>query len=337
MKQLLDYVRELCQSTVAGWNRFWFTPTDAATLGLIRILAGSMLFYTHLVWSLDLEGFFGSHGRISPEFVDGFHRTAWAWSHFNWIGSPITMWCFHVLALASMAMLTVGLFSRTNSVLTFLFTVSYVHRVPGALFGLDQINAMLAMYLMVGPCGAAYSVDRLLAARRGSIEPPPSVSTNMAIRLVQLHLCVIYVFSGAGKLLGASWWDGTAMWGALANYEYQTFDMTWLGRWPLFINLLTHIVLLWEITYFVLVWPRLTRPLVLALAVPLHLGIAICMGMITFGSAMLIGNLAFVSPRLVRQIVAKSWSLGRAGGRAPDHAAAVAGNRMRPKLRDGAK
>ena len=39
---------------VAGWNRFWFTPADPATLGAIRIFAGAMLFYTHLVWSLDL-------------------------------------------------------------------------------------------------------------------------------------------------------------------------------------------------------------------------------------------------------------------------------------------
>ena len=44
---------------VAGWNRFWFQPTDPATLGLIRICAGAMLFYTHLVWSLDLTAFFG--------------------------------------------------------------------------------------------------------------------------------------------------------------------------------------------------------------------------------------------------------------------------------------
>jgi hypothetical protein len=35
----------------------------------------------------------------------------------------------------------------------------------------------------------------------------------------------------------------------------------------------------------------------------MHLGIAFCMGMITFGLVMLIGNLAFVAPWLVRSVV----------------------------------
>src|SRR5205823_1112765 len=66
MRIVADYFRELGRGTIAGWNRFWFTPSDPATLGLIRILAGSMLFYTHLIWSLDLESFFGTPGWLSP-------------------------------------------------------------------------------------------------------------------------------------------------------------------------------------------------------------------------------------------------------------------------------
>jgi hypothetical protein len=126
---------------------------------------------------------------------------------------------------------------------------------------------------------------------------------NVAVRLIQLHMCVVYLFAGLGKLLGQTWWAGTALWGAFANYEYQTWDMTWLGWHPLIVNLLTCTVLVWEISYCVLVWPRLLRPLVLALAVPLHLGIAVCMGMMTFGLVMLVGNLAFVSPAVVRGVV----------------------------------
>ena len=61
-----------------------------------------------------------------------------------------------------------------------------------------------------------------------------------------------------------------------------------------------------------LVWPRLTRPIVLALAVPVHLGIALCMGMITFGLVMLIGCLSFVPPWLVRHCI-EQREQGRAG------------------------
>ena len=72
------------------------------------------------------------------------------------------------------------------------------------------------------------------------------------------------------------------------NFNWQT------GRY--FWAFVAHLTVAWELSYCVLVWPRLTRPLVLALAVPLHLGIALFLGMITFGLVMLIGNLAFVFP-----------------------------------------
>ena len=86
-----------------------------------------------------------------------------------------------------------------------------------------------------------------------------------------------------------------------------------LAAWPLLINVLTHVTIVWEVTYAALVWPRLTRPLVVLLAVPLHLGIAVCMGMITFGLVMIVGNVAFVSPAVVRSILEGPFQRGRAG------------------------
>ena len=75
MKLALDYFRELGRSTVAGWNRFWFNPVDPATLSLIRILAGLMLLYTHLVWSLDLEAFFGKKSWVDAAAAKEEART----------------------------------------------------------------------------------------------------------------------------------------------------------------------------------------------------------------------------------------------------------------------
>lgn len=306
MNRVAQYLRELSSHTADGWNRFWFTPSDPATLGLIRILAGAMLFYTHLVWSLDLAAFFGPGCWLNAETASAGLGAGFTWSHLWWCESPIVLWTTHMLALAVCLLLMVGLFSRTMSVLGYLIAVSYAHRVPFALFGLDQVNAFLAMYLMLGHCGAAYSVDRWRAQRRslGKMPPaPPSVSANVAVRLMQLHLCVLYLFAGVSKLQGPAWWDGTALWKAMANLEYQSIDMTWLAGWPLLINVCTHVTIVWEVSYCALIWPRLTRPIVLLLAVPLHLGIALCLGMTTFGVAMLIANLSFVSPALVREML----------------------------------
>jgi len=289
-----------------GWNRFWFTPADAATLGLIRILAGAMLFYTHLVWAKDFQAFFGPNPWVDLDLLAKLQADGWALTHFRLIQSPAVLWMLHLGALIVFALLTVGLYSRVMACLSLLITLSYIHRATGSLYGLDQCNAMLALYLAIGPCGEAYSLDRWLAARREGLRLPaaaPRINTNVAIRLAQLHLCVIYLFAGMAKLQGAAWWDGTAMWGAVAIQEYQSFDMTWLANHPVLVAIATHTVLFWELSYAALIWPRFTRPVVLVLAVPLHLGIVLFLGMPTFGLAMLICNLAFVPPEWVRLLL----------------------------------
>ena len=326
VKMLTDYLSELYRSGLAGWNRFWFAPADPATLGLIRILAGSMLFYTHLIWSLDLKAFFGPRGWLSPAAMGQLPGRIGAWSYFDWIHSPAGLWAAHLAALAVFLLLTVGLFSRVMAALAFLITVSYANRVaPMALFGLDDINALLAMYLMVGPCGAAYSLDRLRrGAGQGGAPVRPSTSANLAIRLIQVHMCIVYFFSATGKLMGGSWWGGQAVWLSIGNLEYQSLDLTWLADHPLVINALTHLTVLWELSYAVLVWPRLTRPLVIAMAVCVHLGIAVALGMPTFGLVMLIGNAAFLSPALVRKLLDRRAGQGR-GGEAVETGPATAG------------
>jgi hypothetical protein len=294
-----------------AWDRFWFTPTDPATLSAIRLFAGAMLFYTHLVWSFDLSAFFGPNGWLPLELyqADKFdsqgNMVVYHLSLLPWIGSTWLLWVLHIVALVTMFMFMIGLFTRTTAVLTALFAINYLARVmPGAFFGLDKVNCMLALYLMLGPCGSRYSVDRLIRIRRGhNTQMEPRVMANVAIRLIQLHLCCIYLYSGLGKLEGITWWTGEAIWLAIANLEYQSLDATFLGHYPWLMNLLAFATVFWELFYAFLIWPRFTRPWMLATAVGVHAFISLCMGMITFGLAMLIANLSFVSPATVRRVM----------------------------------
>ena len=113
----------------------------------------------------------------------------------------------------------------------------------------------------------------------------------------------LLVWRNCSKLRGEMWWDGSACWFAIANLEYQSFDVTWLIQWRWLIALLSHITIFWETFYPVLIWPRLTRPVMLLCAVAVHGGIALFLGMMTFGLAMIIGNLAFVSPPAIQWLV----------------------------------
>lgn len=312
-----------------GWDRFWFTPALPHTLALLRILGGAMLLYTHAVWTIELNAFLGPHSWLSADTVALINRGAnarnYAWSYLYWIDSPALLWTLHIAGLLVFTMLTVGLFTRISAILAWVITMSYCHRLTGTLFGLDQINAFIATYLILGDSGGVWSVDCWLAGRQQRVVPiRATVGTNIAIRLLQLHMCVIYLFGGIGKMRGPMWWDGSALWFAFASLEYQSLDMTWMVKHRWLLALLTHLTVLWETFYCFLIWPKLTRPICLAMAVAVHLGIAVCLGMKTFGLAMIIANLAFVYPETIRDI-AHWFSSRRAAmpadkGRMPERA-----------------
>jgi uncharacterized membrane protein YphA (DoxX/SURF4 family) len=313
------YVATFARTVAGGWNTFWYTPADPALLGIIRILVGSMLLYTHGVWGLALDDFFGPDGWISPELVDLVLKDQYTYSLW-WLVPPRWMWPAYVAAMVVLFLFTIGFWTRITSVLALAVVISFAHRVPEALFGLDKISQVLTFYMAVGPSGAALSVDRWLARRKPSSGPSPPrarASANFTLRLIQIHMCIIYLFAGMSKLQGPAWWNGQAMWLAFANLEYQSLDMTWMAWHPWAVDFLTHFTALWELSFCVLIWIPLLRPLELATSLVMHLGIGACLGLWTFSLMMLIGCAAFLPPEKVGRLVAAILPDARASAAHP--------------------
>jgi hypothetical protein len=293
---------------VQAWDRFWFAPRLPHTLAVIRIGCGAMLVYVHLIWAIFVTDFMGNTAWIDNAAIQALHASGsgMAWSWLWYVESPLLLGLHEWLAIAFSAAMMVGFVTRITTPLAWLFTLMTCHRMTGALFGLDQVVAMLCMYLMIAPCGSVLSIDALMGERAwaGGTSSPNSLN-NIATRLIQLHLCVIYLFGGLSKMRGDMWFEGSAMWYALVNYEYQSMDMTWLGEYPFIIGSLTAITIFWETFYCALVWPRLTRPIALGAAFFVHGGIALVLGMVTFGTAMIIANFAFIEPEFTKRLLAR--------------------------------
>ncbi|TWU03670.1 HTTM domain-containing protein [Neorhodopirellula pilleata] len=318
---------------VQTWDRFWFTPRHVETLAVLRILTGAMLLYSHVVLATDLESFIGPDAWINNETAAALHDGSFgegtsAWSYLWNIDSNAVVWVHHCIAIAVSAAFMVGFLTRITGPLAWFLQLMVIHRLIGSLFGLDQIVTYCAMYLAWTPCGAVFSIDAWIRERRVDDgaessgrwknwlfpNDQPSVSANVATRLLQLHLCVIYLFGGLAKARGQLWWDGTALWFAVGNYEYQSWDVTFLSDYPSVFTALTHLTLMWEVFYCALIWPKLTRPITLGLAVAVHGGIALFLGMMTFGTMMIAANGIFLSP----------WLFRRLRGFSPPHDAEIA-------------
>ena len=314
MRRLLTaipaYFAGLAATTARAWGAFFFAPADPTPLGAIRIAVGLLLTWSLAITGLDLRASLGSDGWADPAAVReflfgvpegagaGYARAPWAWSFWFLVPDGLlpAAWaaCLVVLVL-----FTLGLGGRVTAALAWAIAVSTTRRAPVLVFGFDNVVATWALYLAAsGAGGRALSLDRLLARRRGRADaagpPAPSIPANLGLRLIQLHLVLIYGAAGLAKLRGEPWWDGTAMQMILLISEFRRFDLTWLIAYPGFLALATHGALALELFYPVLIWVRPLRPLVLVAAALMHAGIDLTLGLTEFGLAMLAGNLAFV-------------------------------------------
>ena len=303
-----------------AWHSFWFRPSDTLTLGIMRLLTGGMLVYNLLVWSLDLHAFFGSNGLQPVDVIEKFHGAGRGYSFLFYVPDE-WLTTVHWTCVAIAVMFCLGIGTRVTAILAWAITISYSQRVPVANFGLDQILGLLCMYLAIGPSGDSLSVDAWLRHRRVPLLPrPPKASAQMTLRLIQIHVCVIYFWAGFAKLKGDSWWTGEAMWQVIANQEYQTLDLTWMASVPWLPYLIAHITVAWEVFFCVLVWVPALRPLMLLMGTLMHVGIGAFMGMWTFGLIMTFAYFSFSDADKWRR-----WLNGVSGR-------ATAGRKMLPDL-----
>src|SRR5262249_12088107 len=223
------------------------------------------------------------------------------WSMWFHITDGTTMWAVQAVVLCVFLLFTVGLWTRVTSVLAWAATLCYIHRSQVTLFGQDTMQTILVTYLMIGPSGAALSLDALRKRYRAAralmgaggrhvpwaeaalAGPQSSWLANFAIRLFQINFCFIYASSGVSKLKGTSWWEFSAAWPVMVNPEfglvrytaYESF-LHFLVEHRILIGVIAAIVTVYtlftEIGLPFLIWTRL-RPLMMSLSAMLHLGI----------------------------------------------------------------
>ena len=351
LSALFGYLARIPGAIVRGWDRFFFTPADPIVLGMIRILVGSILFYIHISCASSVLDFIGPNAwvdeQVYPELYelknhpryDLKYKTPlpseidnhamqmrmikpYGFSIWFLIQDPTWIKITYYAGIVCVGLFTLGFMTRITSILTWAFHLSYMHRAMMIWFGMDAMISFMTLYLCIAPCGSVLSLDRLILRwRTGKPLPPvqPMWSANLALRLMQLHMCIVYFIAGIAKLQGNTWWNGTATWMTMNSPLFnEGLDIGWitnpaLGEWFWFYIcfLSTYMTLAFEIAFPFLIWNRTFRPWMLFAAFVLHLGIAIFMGLGGFGGIMLSGCMSFIPPAGMR------WFLNTLTGRAP--------------------
>ncbi len=280
---------------------FWFGNVDVRPLGLFRIGFGALMLkeaiyhiFTAAVWYSD-AGMFPVRllPRVSPNIptlMSGLTET--------WMAQAF----FVVWALVALLLL-LGWRTRVMSVVNLVLLVSVINRNEMVVTGADGVMQVLGFWSLFLPLGRSYSLD----ARRRSTDLRP-VTYAFPVRMFQLQVALIYLFTTIYKLQGETWLNGDAVYMAL-QVRMHTFPLAeWLlanASLPV-LGALTYFTLAVEGGFALLVLAPVFQPYLrragLLLGVVLHVGIAVVMNVPNFPLIMMFSYLVFLDSDIVNWI-----------------------------------
>jgi uncharacterized membrane protein YphA (DoxX/SURF4 family) len=202
-------------------------------------------------------------------------------------------WAFLLVAGCG---LLVGVASRVSAIVAWLLHLCAAKTGGFVSYGMDNFMTIGLFYLMLSPLPDRFSLDW----RVRKLLPKNAELLGFWRRVLQLHLSVIYFFSGLTKSLGSGWWNGSSVWRALIRPPFNVLDPEILVRWKSLFPLAGILICALELGYAFLIWNRRTRKIWFFGVCAMHVAIAITMGMYLFSLVMIVLNVAAFGPGLFR-------------------------------------
>ncbi len=194
-----------------------------------------------------------------------------------------------------------GLFTKISTFLCFILHLAYINTGSGIVYGVEVFTQLSLFYALFFPLNSTYALDSLIGI---SQYKKASVSAGIAMRMIQIQMCFVYLSSGIEKCLGKQWLNGEAIWRTFMMPIFNNYNFSWIAFYP-FLPLLMGIgVLIIEIGYTYFMWKKNIRVIWLVMIVGLHLGIGILMGMWFFASIMIFLSLFAFGADVISDIAA---------------------------------
>lgn len=277
---LLNQLIHSTDTFLFHYNRFW-------NKNILRKLIAALCLINIVSILPDLTEIYSTNGLINENIIHNYvagHQPLLSWLTLPLakIGIPGDTALLIVLSLyfLSLFFIIIGYGKLIFSIIAWFLHLALVNSSYFFSYGADYFISF-ALFINIFFC---ISIPNNKAME--------NAVSSFAIRLVQLHLCVVYFFAGFGKLLGTDWFDGNAIWYVIQTYSPKMANaFAPLTNWPILFMIPCWLVLLVELMYPVLVWFNATRKATIAMTILLHIGIAIVIGLWTFAAIMILLNL----------------------------------------------
>jgi Vitamin K-dependent gamma-carboxylase len=191
-------------------------------------------------------------------------------------------------------MVVLGIFTRFSAIIATLLQLVIFKSLAIYNFGYDHFLTMSLFYCIIFPVGKVKSVDNLIFKNNCSIK----YNFNYQ-KIIQLHLTMVYVFSGLAKIVSKSWWDGVAIWRAISTVYDNYFKVP-----AIILAIVGILTILSETFYPFLVNFNKTRRMTVYAMICMHAFIAVVLELPFFAAIMIVWNITsyyeyFYKPKFV--------------------------------------
>ena len=268
-------------------------PASPRPLGVLRIGVCVVLLLQALAIAGSVNDLFGRQGLMQwilgeSLVVPGMPRIRWIVGALEPFGVS-ELRCVQgvfLVYVAALSALLVGWHSRMSAFVAWLMHMVLFMANRGAAYGVDDFAHITLFYFLWFPVGNWLSLD--VAAGRASSDP--SAAARLAIRVLQIHLAIMYTASGLEKATTPpyQWLDGDVIWRTMLLPEYRQIELSWMCEFPWAVMVLGWGALVFETGYGLMIWSSWTRWFWGVNIVAMHLGIAIFLGLVSFGFFMIV-------------------------------------------------
>jgi hypothetical protein len=259
----------------------FFAPQPYAAMVVCRFVFGAIVFGYFAGRAGLVQELWGPEGLFGAAFLDriGIDVAARAREGpFDWLArnhSPALVSALFAVGLAASALFAVGAFTRpAGAVALAVYTVFHA-RNPYATAGWSVMLKPFLLYVLLAPTGRFGSVD---AWRRRDRAALTDASTwrgpGWPVRLLQVHLCAMYLVAGWSRLDSPSWWEGEATFAGVTDLFYARFEVDWQAVKPA-LEAATYAALALEALAPLLLWLPGIGPLWALALLALHAGLEI--------------------------------------------------------------
>lgn len=202
----------------------------------------------------------------------------------NGINLSLFIYILSALYLIVLSFCGIGFHTKKSFFIALILQIIIFRSIPNFNYGYDNFITMSFFYCLIFPVGYEFSLDKEKHTLKNKNK---NSYYYLLTTFLKTHLSIVYLVAGIAKSVDINWWNGNAIWRAIATLE----DFIYIN--PFLLLIISSLTVVTEISYPFIAFSKFkkAKKLLLFSIISMHLGIGVVLGLSSFASIMIIWNI----------------------------------------------